>query len=201
VKVDAAREKAIKASQEAVTEAGDALVLAPQSRPVNVASKAIETASQLNDQIAGPLTVAEQASIRQRVALLTSDNEALRNQGESLRQENQKAVESLSDTLAHLQVKLDAAQAALPEAQRREAAVANQYRNLVFGAYALGVIVLLLAGGYVYLRVAYGSLPSVIGGLVSKVYVKHPDQAASIESMLKEVLSPSQIAKIFGHSA
>jgi hypothetical protein len=200
-KLDSARDKAIKAAQKSAHETEQALDDKTSKNARNVAQESNQQTVTLLDQVAGPLTADELAAIRRQVTLLLSDNANLRHEGEVLRAENQKTVESLSEKLADLTKKLETAQSALPSALEREAAVANQYRNLVFGAYALGAIALIAFGVVVYLKFAYGGLPAAIGGLVSKVYTKHPEQASSVESMVKELLSPSQIQKIFGHSA
>lgn len=200
-KATEARENLIKEAQKSAHETSLALDEIPASNAKETAQESNEQTVTLLDQAAGPLTADELASIRRQVTLLLSNNADLRRQGEALRQESRRTVEKLSRELADLQSKLDAANQALPDALRREAALANRYRTLIFGFWALVLVAVLGSGVALYLKVMYGGMPKVIGGFVSKVYDRHPEQAANLESLMKETLSPSQIKKIFGHSA
>lgn len=200
-KVNDATSKAIKAAQKASHEAGIALGAAEQTKPVKIASTATEMASQLLDQVSGPLTVDQLASIRQEVALLLSDNQQLREEGERLQEANRLQVEKLSKDLNKLQVNLQEAQSQLPDALRREAATANKYRNLVFGFWSLAFLLAVVSCGFFYLKITYGGVFEASGKLISAVWDKHPEQAGNIELLLKQGLTPSQIKKVFGHSS
>lgn len=197
----AARENLIKEAQKTAHETSIALEEIPASNAKETAQESNQRTVTYLDQAAGPLTVDQIESIRQQVKLLLSDNADLRRQGEALRQENRESAARQSRELASLQSKLDAANQALPEALRREAAVANKFRNLMFGFWALVVLAVIGLGVSLYLKVMYGGAWGALGKGLSSIYQAHPSEAQNIELLLSKHLNPSVLKKILSHSA
>lgn len=200
-KATEARESLIKEAQKTAHETSIALVEIPASKAKETAQESNGQTVLLLDQAVGPLTAKEAAAIRQQVTLLLSSNAALQKKGEELRQESRQTIERLSQQLASLQAKLDAANQALPDALRREAATANKYRNLVFYFWSLVGVSVVIAGVTLYLKIVYGGVYSAIGKGLSSIYTAHPEQAQNIELLLSKHLSPSALKKILGNSA
>lgn len=200
-RVDTSRDQLIKAAQKTSHETQEALAAAPASRPVDVAVESNNQTVAVLDQAAGPLTANEVVGLRNRVANLLSENAEVRAKAEKERAKDRETIGDLSDKLAKVQAKLDAAESKLPDALRREAAIANKYRTLMWGAGCLLVLAVILGVGVLYLKIVYGGVPAAIGRGLSAVYAAHPDVAQNVELLLSKHLSPSQLSKVLGHSA
>lgn len=200
-KTQEARQNAIKEAQKTAHETSIAIEEIPASNAKETAQESNGQTVLILDQVAGPLTAKEVASIRRQVELLLSNNADLRQQGEVQRLKSRKAVEQLSQELEALKSKLERANQALPDALRREGALANKYRNLMFGLWALGLFAFVLCGALLYFKVVYGGVFSAVGKGLSGVYAAHPEQAQNIELLLSKHMSPAAVRKVLGHSA
>lgn len=197
---DDAREKTIKAAQKTAHETALALEQAPASRPVEVASEANDQTVALLDQAAGPLTAAELEKLRVQVEKLISENAAARAEGERLRRESRQDIAALSAKLAEAQAKLDAANKALPEAQRREAETANKYRALQWAFWGVAILASLLAAASFYLRYAYGGIPQAIGRGLSTLRATDPQAGKLATQILDGLLNRDEQARIARHA-
>lgn len=139
-KVEATSAKLLREAQGTAHETQIALAAAPESRPVEVARESNDATVAALDQVAGPLTVAEAAQLRQQVAGLLSEVAKERANAEQERQGRRETMASASTAIDELRAKLAAAQADLKVGFERENAVANQYRNVKFWVYgAIGL--------------------------------------------------------------
>lgn len=99
-KQDAAKERLLKASQEAAHKTADALAAAPESRPVEVARDfATEAASGL-DQALGAPTAGDAAKWQDLVRRLISEDAKVREQAERERSADRAEIARLGDKLA-----------------------------------------------------------------------------------------------------
>lgn len=195
-----AREDAIKSTQKAVYEAGKVLTYAKQEKPTILAQEGISDASAVLAQVAGPLTLGEQEAIHLQVSKLLGENEADRKKAEALRLESRRQVAELSERLAKIEHKLDTAQEALPDAQYREASVANRWRNAVFLTWVSSILGVILIGVFAYFKIMYGGVWSGLGRGLSSIYAAHPKQAQNVELLLSQYLPPKVVRKILANS-
>lgn len=195
------QDRLIKEAQKTAHETSIALTEIPASNAKETAADSNRQTVSLLDQAAGPLTAKELTAIREQVSNLLSSNEDLRRKGEVQRQENRKAVEELSQEKAELQSKLASVNIDLQAAAKREAIVANKWRNAVFGLWALGLASVVSCGAALYLKVVYGGVFQAGGKFLSTVYAKNPEQGQNIEDLLGKYLSPAALKKILSNSA
>jgi len=159
---DAARDAAIKAAQKLTHETAEALAVAPESRPVEVATESNAAAVALLDQAAGPLTATQLAQIRKQVTGLISENAALRAEAEKARDRARAADSALSDRLAQADAQVRTMEGKLREAWNKENALANELRSQRALAWIAGAIALLAAAGWLYVKIALGGLPGAM---------------------------------------
>lgn len=200
-RVDEKREAVFKAAQIAGHEAATALAAAPASRPVEVATESANTASALMDQALGAPTVGELAALRARVTALLSENESVRSAAEKERASIRADAAALSRELAAASAARAKAEANLAGAFARENAIANKYRNLMFGFWAAVAIALLTAAGWIYLKFSVGGLPGALGRILAAADQKHPEQAELFRGLLDTHLNRSEQSSIAGHVA
>ncbi len=201
-KVYVAREGAIKAAQQAVHETQYALLSAPASRPVNVATASNDTAVGLLDQVAGPLPLAEATALREQVAGLLSDNAEIRAKAEGQRADQQKVVSTLSAKLETAVRQSETANDRLRVAFDRENALANQLRSQRALLWIAGGVAVLFAAGWVYLRFFLGGMPSAVGSLLAKAKDSHmtgDDIREHFDTIFHD--KPSVLASVAAHYA
>jgi hypothetical protein len=131
-----ARTDLLRAAQRSAHEASLALLSAPPSRPVEVATEAAHATTAGLDQALGALDAATLAQVRAQIAALLSDNAALRADGERLRAEQRtrdaqtsRALAEATRRTAAAEAVADTARADLRAAYDRESALANQLRR------------------------------------------------------------------------
>lgn len=200
VTLDKSKQEAINAAQKTAHETVEALAVAPESRPVAVARESAKTTVTLLDQAQGPLTVDETARIRKQVAALVSENEALRKEGEKLR-------ESSRDELQRISTKLDEAEKAkakatgdLQAAFVRENEMANTLRNQRFIIYAVAILAALGYAATLYIRFAYGGIPEAIGRGLSELRAKDATAGDLATKVFDSYLNRREQSKIARHS-
>lgn len=130
----------LTSAQQRVQEAVVALLTAPPSRPVEVASEAANQASALLAQVNGPLTVAQLASVRQQVEALLSDNAALRAEGERLRYASRAADAESSRKFTELTKKLQDADDRASAIAADNARLAGRYLAAKWAAGAMAAL-------------------------------------------------------------
>jgi hypothetical protein len=191
-----ARDAVIEAAQKTAHETAEALASAPASRPVEVARESAGVTVTLLDQAAGPLTAEESARIREQVRKLLSDNDALRREGEQLREDHREAVGVLSGKLQQAEAGRAAATKDLQAAFARENELANTLRNQRFILW--GVVILAAIGylGVLYLRFAYGGVPSAIGRGLAELRTKNPDAGNLATSIFDSYLNRAEQRRI-----
>lgn len=195
-KQDAARRLAIKAAQKSVHETAEALAVAPDSRPVEVATEANSSALGLLDQAAGPLTASDLTQIRKQVAGLLSDNAKLRAESEKARDKTRESDAALSDKLAKADDAVMVAGAKLREAFERENALANQLRSQHALIWILGVIAVIAGLGAIYVKIMYGGLPAALGVARRAMETQAPDLAAAVAPFYSAALDRNEKAAI-----
>ena len=195
-KQDAARRLAIRAAQKSVHETAEALAVAPDSRPVDVATEANASALGLLDQAAGPLTASDLATIRKQVAGLLSDNAKLRAAAEKDRGNIRETYAALSDRLAKADQAVISAGSKLREAFERENALANQLRSQHALMWILGGVAVVAAIAWGYLQVTLGGLPSALGAARRALEIKSPDLAAAVAPFYSDALDRNEKAAI-----
>ena len=173
---NAASVKVTKEAQRAVHETRFALDVAPASRAVEVAKESNSVAVSALDQVAGPLTYAETGALKSQVDLLLSENAELRAQGESERALRRTELATATSTIADLNAKLDAANASLKSGFERENALANELRNMRLIKWGLIGLAVILAAGWLYVRIALGGIPVALGKGIS--VLRQKDAAA-----------------------
>lgn len=199
-KVDEAQAKIVKAAQKTAHETKEALVSAPESRPVVVAREAAGQTVTLLDQAAGPLTMEESTRIREQVTKLVSENVQLRQEGEKMRNEARDGMAELSAKLAKAEAGAENASKGLQAAFARENELANQLRNQRF---LLIVAVSVAAIGYLgvlYLRFAYGGIPAAIGRGLTQLRTTHPESGDLATKIFDSYLNRNEQHSISRHS-
>jgi hypothetical protein len=131
-----ARTDLLRSAQRAAHEASLALLSAPASRPVEVATEAAQATTASLDQALGALPATTLAAVRAQVAGLLSDNSTLRAEAEAARAAARESDASASRALAEATRRTAAAEAVadtarqdLRDAFARENALANQLRR------------------------------------------------------------------------
>lgn len=184
-----AEDKAIRAAQRSTHETAIALEKAPESRPVEVARRSNLAAKGLLDQVAGPMNLEEDASLRKLVADLLSENAEIRAKAEKERAKEEAKFADVSASLGAAQAAVAKAEGKLREAFERENALANELRSqraLFWIACGVGV---LAAAGWLYVKFALGGLPSAAGMLMRDLRAKDPKIAAVAEGIFDRYLS------------
>jgi hypothetical protein len=195
-----AEAQVIDAAQRTAHETLEALSAAPASRPVEIARESAGVTVTLLDQAAGPLTADESAAIREQIRKLLSDNEALRRQGEKIREENRETVGALSEKLAKAEAGREAATKDLQAAFARENELANTLRNQRFILWATVIIAAIGYLGVLYLRFAYGGIPNAIGRGLAELRAKNPGAAGIATEVFDSFLNRDEQRKISQHS-
>lgn len=168
--------KVTKEAQRAVHETKFALEVAPDSRAVEVAKESNAAAVSALDQVAGPLTYDETSGLKMQVERLLSENAELRAKGESERALRRTELASATSTIADLNAKLDAANASLKSGFERENSLANELRNMRLIKWGLIGLTVILAAGWLYVRIALGGIPVALGNGMS--VLRQKDAAA-----------------------
>jgi hypothetical protein len=175
-KVDAARDDLLRAAQREVHRG--ALAIAEEtmlSRPVVITTDAVGNAAAALDQALGPIPAEQMMELRQRVAALLSEVEAVRTAAEQAQARDTAALLDAARQLAaaqaraaELQEALDLRQAELRKAFDRENALANKQRALQWAA-GFGIGFSVLAGiAALYAKFTYGGgLKSIVGAIDS----------------------------------
>ena len=199
-KIDKASDKAIAEAQKAAHATQDALAIAPQSRPVDVAKASNDAAVALLDQVNGPLTAADISQIRERVRLLASDLASERAKGEAMQADAQKKIDAASRNLAELSEAKKKSDADLAKSFERENALANELRNEKWWSWfwriTIGSAVLLVAAAYLYIRLTLGGLPTALSGTLSHLREVDPETADKLTGALDVHLSPAEQSMI-----
>jgi len=191
-KLDRAEDAVVKAAQKSAHETQVALLTVPESRATDVATRANDNTVSLLDQVAGPLSAADIARIREMVAGLTSENAELRAKAERDWAKSQADINEVSRKLADAQARLGAAQDKLRVAFERENELANQLRaQRALFWIAAGVGVLGFAG-WMYVRLTLGGLPTALGRSLNSLRATAPDIADRLVQSLDVELSPSE---------
>lgn len=170
---DAGRDEVLRAAQRAAHEAALALLSAPPSRPVEVASEAADHAAANLDQALGALPADTRAAIRRQIEALLSDNETLRAEGERLRVTQREKDAATSRDLAEATRKTATAEAVSEAARRdlrdafdRENALANELRNERFQKWAAAALSLAASlAALAYRANAFGLADGIARGL------------------------------------
>jgi regulator of replication initiation timing len=197
-KVTASESAILQRAQERVQEAVVALLTAPASRPVEVASEATAQASALLAQVNGPLTVAQLASVRQQVEALLSDNAALRAEGERLRAEKRQADATASEQLTALRTQLEAADLRAAKIAATNARTAALYLRAKWAAAGLGALTLLATAGGIYLKLASGNATAATGELLALIDRRAPALSTLARGVADSPLWQTQQAKLAG---
>jgi hypothetical protein len=195
-KVSATEGDLLRRAQERVQEAVIALLTAPASRPVEVASEAAGQASALLAEVNGPLTVAQLASVRAQVEALLSDNEALRAEGERLRAAQRAADESASAQLTALRGELAASEARARSIAAHNAVLAGRYTKALWASGGLAVLTALGWAAGLYLKLATGNATAATGELLALIDRKAPFLSTVARGVADSPLWQSQQAKI-----
>lgn len=170
---DSARENLLRVAQRDAHEAALALLSAPPSRPVEIASEAADQAVANLDQALGSLSADTREAIRRQITALLSDNATLRAEGESLRTtQRERDAQAARDLTAAArrttaaEAVADTARADLRSAYDRENALANELRAQIWqtwlsrGAAAIATLVALA-----YRANAFGMADGIARGL------------------------------------
>ncbi len=199
-KRDDAQTAVLKGAQRSAHEAQEALKQAGDARPVEVARNANDrTVTQL-DQALGPLTVEEAETVRSQNRLLLSENAELRGEGERLLEQQKTSERKNSARFAQWSAALEKANSNLAEGFARENALANQYRNLMFGVYALVATSLIFLGLYVYARVALGGIPKAMAGGLAALRADGVIPPADKPNVFDHLLNRIEQAQIKKHT-
>lgn len=197
-RVESARADVLRAAQQRVQEAVVALLTAPPSRPVDVASEASTQAAALLAEANGPLTVEQLAQVRTQVAALLSDNEALRAEGERLRAAAREADASASAELTSLRAELAAARARADTVAADNATLSARYLRMRWGAIAGAVGTLALGVAAWATRSNYlGLATATAGGLVDLERKQGPAVADLARGALDALLNRGEAGTIF----
>jgi len=195
-KVATAETRLLKEAQRTAHETQLALASAPASQPVAVATESSNVTVTALDQLAGPLTVEEVASLTKQVARLLSESAEMRKQGESDRMVRRAELADASTTIHDLNERLVAANVNLKTGFERENAVANSYRNLLFGFWALVVFAVLVSAGLIYVKFALGGIPMAMGRGLSALRAKNPEAGALATSIFDGLLNRNEQHRI-----
>lgn len=152
--------------QRSVEEFRAAVLLAPPSRPVEVATEAATQASGHLAQLLGPITVERLAQINARASALVSDNAATRAPAEAARAVDRKADYAAAEQVGELRTKLDAAERSNREIAKTNADTAAKYLWMTFAAAAGTVLtVVATAAALAYRANAFGMADGVARGI------------------------------------
>jgi hypothetical protein len=191
-KVERAEDAVVKGAQKSAHETQVALMTVPDSRSTGVARRSNDTTVALLDQVAGPLSAADIAGIREMVAGLTSENAELRAKAEREYQRSQADINEASKKLTDANAKLGNAQDKLRVAFERENELANQLRSqralfwIAVGVGSLGFI------GWMYVRLTLGGLPTALGRSLNNLRSTAPAVADQLVNTLDVELSPAE---------
>lgn len=198
-KRDAASSGILTRAQERVQEAVVALITAPPSRPVEVASEATNQAAALLAQVNGPLTVAQLASVRAQVEALLSDNAALRAEGERLRSASRAADDAASRQLADLAARLAAAEGDARAIAAKNAELAGLYLKAKWAAAGLAALTVIASAAAWAMRNNFMGLATgageMLGTLRARYGVKDEDVVA-LTGLLDAPTTPATQSRI-----
>lgn len=197
---ESAENAAGKALQRSVHETDLALRSAPASRAVEVATESSAQAVTLADQLYGPLTAAEASALRAQIAGLLSENAQIRADAEKARQKGRDEALEASQRLAEAQSETADVKEKLEAAFRRENALANDLRAQRWLAWIAGVIALLCAAGWVYVKFALGGLPGAIAKGLSALRAKGAIPPAHEDNVFDSYLNRHEQALIAKHT-
>jgi regulator of replication initiation timing len=183
---DSARDDILRIAQRDVHQAALSLLSAPPSRPVEVASEAVDHAVANLDQALGSLSADTREAIRRQIAALLSDNATLRAEGETLRttqrERDAQAARDLTEAArrtARAEAVADTARADLRAAYDRENALANELRAQIWqtwlsrGAAVASILFgLAMRSNFMGLQTAAGE---IVGTMRAKYGVKDED--------------------------
>ena len=200
VKLDDAKERAVKAAQGTAHETQVALVSAPESRPVDVARESNDQTVTLLDQAAGPLPSSEITKIRKQVTGLLSDNAALRTEAEKARAESRTTISDISAKLEKASSDLGKAQRDLRDAFDRENALANELRNERVIKWAVATLAVVGTAAWIYIKVTVGGMPQAVGLALRDLRAKNPDLAKSVAPFYTKYLSRREQDRIKQHA-
>jgi hypothetical protein len=185
--VERKEDAAIHAATVEVLKASVSAQSLPKSRPSEITTRFISNGMSLLQQVS-PLTATENMDAISVVQGLLSEEAAKREAAEAKQAQAESNLTRVSNELTASRAALASAQAdlaakedALRKAFDRENALANKYRNVVFGCYALIGVAVLLAGVSLYLRIGLGSVGAALHGLPSLIGA---DNAAKVVSNL-----------------
>ncbi len=191
------RDALLKEAQKATHETSQALAAAPESRPVAVATESNQSATQLLDQALGSLPLDEQTRLRERVAALLSENEAIRTAAERERAAARTTAAEFSrlyETARAAEIK---ATADLAAAFTRENALADKYRNEQLQKWAGFGVSALMTGLALYLRLNPASVPAAaIGKALAFADRDAPHKASVLRDSLDPFLNRNEQASI-----
>lgn len=164
---DVARAAVIKQAQKSSHETQLALLSAPASRPVALATDTNAATVALLDQAGGPLDAGELARIRATIAGLLSENTKIREAAERERAKDQESIGEVSAALAAAVQRSDAAESKLRKAFDRENELANELRSQRALMWIAAGAAALCAAGWVYVRFFLGGLPGAFAKGIS----------------------------------
>jgi hypothetical protein len=194
------RDALLKEAQKATHETGQALAAAPESRPVAVASESNQSATQLLDQALGSLPLDEQARLRERVAALLSENEAIRTAAERERTTARATAAELSrlyETARAAEIK---ATADLAAAFARENALADKHRNAELQKWAGYGFSALMTALALYLKFNPASVSGeAIGKALAFADRDAPHKATAARDILDPYINRNEQAAILAH--
>lgn len=201
-----ARQDLLRIAQRNAHETALALLSAPASRPVEVATESAEATADNLDQALGSLPAETRTAIRAQVSALLSDNAALRAEGETLRATARDIATTASRELTEAARRTTAAEAVsataradLRSAYDRENALANELRNERFLRWAASVAAVAatlfgwaMRSNFLGLATSAGE---IVGTMRAKYGVKDEDVMA-IENMIDAPTTPSAQKRI-----
>lgn len=188
VRADIAMMDVLREAQEQIEVAAGALARAMESREVTLARSATASAASLQAQAIGPLPEKERQRLQQQVEELLSENEQIRTAAEKQRALDLVKVAETSEALAAARQSLEDATGKLREGYLREKALADKYRGLMWTAYGVGALALLLGAAWIYVRVTTGgALTRIVGG-IERFKSAHADAAPGLLEELSKVM-------------
>lgn len=182
-KLESKENDAIKAAHVEVVKTGIQLSVAPKSPEVDRAIRFNDNATAILNQATGSLTLADLAISRAIVFDLGSADLKVVEKAENAQGKAEKHIQDISRDLADINRELDKKNGDLEAAFKRENAVANKYRNAIFGVFGLGTIALLLGCLFIWCRFSTGGIPKALGGLLGHLQKKDPSKADELRDL------------------
>jgi hypothetical protein len=202
--VNTSKDQAVSSARSEVTKASIALLSAPASRPVAIASPAVANAQALLDQVAGPMTASDLTELRKLVSDLLSDDTAVRQAAEGKQADADSKIAEISSKLSEREAALSEAQAKLKDAFTRENLLADTYRSEVARRWWIigggTLIAIVLGAGWIWLKITAGGIPGAIGGLLKDLDEVKSPEADNLRKLLDPVLNRLEQAAIRAHT-